>query len=437
MIEKKVLEAIKDYNMLNLSRKITVALSGGADSVCLLHVLNSLKDKLGIQLSAAHLNHLIRGEEALRDENFAKEFCEKLGVQLFCEQIDVPRYAAENTISTELAAREIRYGFLNRVSDGLIATAHNSGDNLETVLFNLTRGTALKGLTGIPPVRDNIIRPLIYCSRQEIEDYCNSNGLSFVTDSTNLSDDYTRNKIRHNIIPLLKELNCSVETAVLRMGKTLSEDNDFIDSAAQKEFSDRLNEDKSLSLKNFDCLHISVAIRVIKFFCEESGAMEFSGSHLKQLYNICLSSGEAQLPGCSFISSGGRLYKKENSAFKKSFSVEIEPVLAEEFLNAQKINNLLLKSYIDCDKIVGKLVIRTRQIGDCVKLKNKNGTKPLTKLYNEYHIENSIRQALPVVVDDKGVVFIYKIGVAERAAADENSKNILKIKVFEGEEKYE
>ena len=435
MIEKKVLEAIRDYDMLTGASNVTVALSGGADSVCLLHVLNSLKCKLNIKLSAAHLNHLIRGDEALRDEAFAGRLCKDLGVEFFCERIDVPNYALEKGISTELAAREVRYEFLNRVSGGLIATAHNSGDNLETVLFNLTRGTALKGLAGIPPVRDNIIRPLIYCSRQEIEEYCKSHNLSFVTDSTNLSDDYTRNKIRHNIIPLLKGLNGSVETAVLRMGKTLSEDNDFIESIANKEFSARQNLDGSFSLNDFADLHISVALRVIKLYAEKAGASEISNTHIKQLYHICLNGGEAQLHRCMFIAKKGRLYKKEQNSLNKSFSVEVLPAKQEEFSNAQKINNLLLKSYIDCDKIVGKLVIRTRQSGDSVKLKNKNGTKSLTKLYNEYNIERELREKLPVLADDNGVIFIHKIGVAERVAADDNSKNILKVNVFEGEEK--
>jgi tRNA(Ile)-lysidine synthetase-like protein len=218
------------------------------------------------------------------------------------------------------------------------------------------------------------------------------------------------------------------------MGKSLSEDNELIERIAKKELDSRLNDDGSLCLKDFSALHTSVAVRLIKFYCERSGATELSNSHLKQMYHICVSGGEAQLPKCSFLSSNGKLFKKENKTFKKTFSVEIKPDSIEEFLNIQKINNLLLKNYIDCDKIVGKLVVRTRQSGDSIRLKNKNGTKPLTNLYNEYHIDNQIRENLPVISDDKGVVFVYKIGVAERAAADSNSKNILKISVFEGEE---
>ena len=202
MIKNSVLKAIKQFSMLEKSHNVTVALSGGADSVSLLHILYELRDELGITLSAAHLNHMIRGDEALRDENFARQECEKLGIPFFCERADVPKYAKEHRVSTELAAREIRYEFLSNVSDGLIATAHTASDNIETIIFNLARGTGLKGLCGIPPVRENIIRPLIFCTREEIEAYCSANRLSYVTDSTNLSDDYSRNKIRHTIVPV-------------------------------------------------------------------------------------------------------------------------------------------------------------------------------------------------------------------------------------------
>ena len=434
MIENKVLKAIKDFNMLQKSRKVTVALSGGADSVCLLHILFSLKDKLGIEVEAAHLNHLIRGDEAFRDENFVKEFTENLGVTLFSKRVDVPKYAEDNSLSIELAARKVRYEFLNGVSGGVVATAHNSGDNLETVLFNLTRGTALKGLCGIPATRDNIIRPLIYCSRKEIEEYCRLNKLSFITDSTNLSDDYTRNKIRHNIIPLLKELNPSVETAVLRMGRTLSDDDDFIQTVAKEEFDKRCSGSDGLCLKGFSKLHISVARRVLKMFCNMSNAENVSSSHLKQLYNICISGGEAQLPKAVFVSESGKLFRKTDDGENISFNVSVLKADKQDFLNTKKINNLLLKNYIDCDKIVGKLESRTRQSGDSIKLKNKNGTKPLTKLYNEYKIPVKLRDTLPLLADDKGVVWIYKIGVADRVAADENSKNIFEVKVNLGEE---
>ena len=163
-------------------------------------------------------------------------------------------------------------------------------------------------------------------------------------------------------------------------------------------------------------------------------AEDVSSSHLRQLYNICISGGEAQLPKAVFVSESGNLYKKKNDEKTTGFSVSIVPADIDEFLKFQKINNLFLKNYIDCDKIVGKLVSRTRHSGDSIKLKNKNGTKLLTKLYNEYRIPVKQRDTLPVIADDQGVIWIYKIGVADRVAADIGSKNILKVNVFEGEE---
>ena len=176
-MESLVLKAIERYSLIDKSHNVTVALSGGADSVSLLNVLVSLKDKLNINVSAAHLNHMIRGDESYRDEEFARICCEKLGVPFFCERIDVPKYAKEHRLSLEAAARDVRYTFLRRVNTGVVATAHTASDSLETVIFNLARGSSLKGLCGIPAKRDIFIRPLILCTRADVEQYCAENRL--------------------------------------------------------------------------------------------------------------------------------------------------------------------------------------------------------------------------------------------------------------------
>ena len=429
MIKDNVLKAINDYNMLKANDTVTVALSGGADSVCLLHIMLSLSEPLGITVRAAHLNHSIRGEEADRDEAYVKKLCERLGVELISKKADVPSYANEHKMSLELAARQVRYDFLRSVG-GIIATAHNADDNLETMLFNLTRGTALKGLCGIPPVRDGIIRPIIYCKRAEIEAYLRENNLDFVTDSTNLSDDYTRNKIRHNIIPILREINPSVEAAAARTANTLKADSEYLENIAEKELLNRL-KDKKLSLDSFDKLDKAIAMRVLISFCRLSGIEDISNKHLSQLYYVALNGGECDLPNKTLKSFGNFLKLKEENTQKTEFSVEFFEVSPEEIENKKKINNLLLKNYLDCDKIVGKLVLRTREIGDSVKLKNKNGTKTLKKLYTEYKIPLKIRESLPLLADDNGVGWIYRIGVAERCATDKNSNKILKINVTE------
>ena len=228
---KKINEAVARFGLLQNAKDVTVALSGGADSMALLYALVELKDELGLQsITAAHFNHGIRGKEALRDQHFVEQQCKKLGIKLFLGSADVPAFAKENNLSLELAARQLRYQFFETLDTGLIATAHTASDNIETVLFNLTRGTALSGICGIPPKRDKYIRPLILCTRADIESYCAQKGIDFVTDSTNLSDDYTRNNIRHNVVPVLKQINQSAENAVSRMTAALREDEDFINN---------------------------------------------------------------------------------------------------------------------------------------------------------------------------------------------------------------
>ena len=168
--------------------------------MCLLEILSKLKDEYGIILKAVHLNHNIRGQEALRDQRVVEEFCQKLGIECLSYSVDIPALAKEMGIGEEECGRIKRYECFNDAGCDAVATAHTLSDSIETMMFNLIRGTGLKGLCGIPAKRDNIIRPLIECTRSEIESYCKDNKIDYVTDSTNLTDDYTRNYIRHNIV---------------------------------------------------------------------------------------------------------------------------------------------------------------------------------------------------------------------------------------------
>lgn len=236
-MKDKVKNTILKFGMLPKEHpcSITVALSGGADSVALLYSLYLLKDELGLSLSACHVNHNLRGEESDGDELFVRRMCRMLDIPLYVRNIRVSDYVGKHE-STELVARKIRYDFFSELgADRLIATAHTASDNCETVLINLIRGTALSGLCGIPPKRDNIIRPLIDCTREEIEQFCKEYSLGYVTDSTNLSDDYTRNKLRLNIIPELKKINPSLMASVSRMSQSVTLDDKFIDSIALSE----------------------------------------------------------------------------------------------------------------------------------------------------------------------------------------------------------
>lgn len=434
-MEEKILKAIENFGMLDDVTDITVALSGGADSMCLLHSLLAIKDKFSLNITAAHLNHMIRGDEALRDEEFVVKQCENLNVKLFVERVNVPQYAKENKISIELAARRLRYEFFERNVRGVVATAHTASDNVETVILNLTRGTSLKGLCGIPPKRDNFIRPLIYCTRSDIEDYCQSNNIDFVTDSSNLSDEYTRNNIRHNIVPILKQINPAVEENIVKMCDNLREDFSSLEISADNYLKDKIR-DNTLCLQGINRIDKAVAKLILSKFVSGLGyGIDLNSFHLDKLFSLTDKKGKTGLPNDFSAISDGLSLKIEPNDFRqtKTFEVKIEKADKKLITECKKVNSLLLNNAIDCDKISGELVIRTRLPGDSIRLAGRGNTKTLKKLYNENQIPLNIRDILPVVADDLGVVWIYGMGVAERCAVRESSKNICFIKAETGD----
>ena len=428
---KKVSEALKRFGLIGDAKHITVALSGGADSMALLTALIQLKQELGItKISAAHFNHGIRGDEALRDQRFVENYCKSVGVECFVGSADVPDYAKQNHLSIELAARELRYSFFDTINTDVIATAHTASDNIETVLFNITRGTALSGLCGIPPKRDKYIRPLILCTREDVENFCKEQGINFVTDSTNLCDDYTRNKLRHNVVPVLKTVNESVALAVSRMTSSLSEDEDFINSVVLEQFN-AIFKDGVLDVSGFKNIHPAIAKRLIVKYCDAM-CVEVDNLHVNEIFAICINEGKKSLIGDkSAIVKNGVLTVEHTKQPQHNieFQVDITQQDNDLFKKSQNVHNLLLKNVLDCDKIVGCLRLKTRESGDSIRLKNKNGTKTLKKLFCEYKIPICERENLPVLCDDNGVVWVHKIGVADRAAADQNSNRIYKITV--------
>ncbi len=426
-----VLKAISQFSLIDKGDTVTVAFSGGADSVALLYILFSLKDKLGISVNAAHFNHSIRGEEADRDQRFVQDFCMSHGIELFCEKANVPEYAKENQLSLELAARELRYDFLQRVAVGKIATAHTASDNLETLIFNLTRGTALKGLCGIPPKRDNIIRPVIFCTRDDIEKYCADNGLYFVTDSTNLSDDYSRNKIRHKVIPVLKEINQNVEISAVRTSVSLTDDYSHLEKEANELLFSLCGEDV-LNVASFRELDEAVAKRVIIgyfYICYPEIALE--NHHINDIYSSCIGEkAKVNLPADLYaVVENGELKVTDGAFETEEFSVKIT--------KCENVNNLFSNNILDCDRIVGKIAVRTRAEGDKIRLKGSGYTKTLKKLFTEYKIPLNVRETLPVISDDQGVIWVHNIGVAQRVAVSEATEKILKIEVLSGGSKNE
>lgn len=269
---EEVFESVRGFGMTDDFSNIAVALSGGADSVSLLRALVESADSLGVTVCACHLNHSLRGEESDRDEQFCKSLCEKLQIPIYTKRIDVAARQNKHE-GIENAARRVRYAFFREVHErtgGVIATAHTASDNAETVLLNLTRGTGLRGLCGIPPCREFVIRPLLNVTREDVEEYLGYLGQDFVTDRTNLSQDYTRNKIRMNVIPRLEEINPAFAQAVSRMCGTAREDCEFLD-----EFAGRaLEEAKSGQGYNAAKIHAlpeAVKSRAVRKILEDGG----------------------------------------------------------------------------------------------------------------------------------------------------------------------
>ncbi len=269
--QEKVLQAVSEYNMLKPKNKVIVGLSGGADSVTLLHCLNSLKETLDIELYACHINHNLRGEDSDSDQKFAESLCQNLDIPLRAFSVDVKGMLQKHQ-STEEIARKLRYEKFSEYAEEIgarVATAHNACDNTETVLLNLIRGTGLKGLCGIPPVRERFIRPLIYCTREEIEEYIKANSLEYVTDKTNFSTDYTRNKVRLQLMPLLLEMNPSFHRGVSRTVTALRRDSDFIEGMAVEALDNARLEDCVYSSEKLARLDAPVFSRAVSLMLWE------------------------------------------------------------------------------------------------------------------------------------------------------------------------
>ena len=286
---EKIERALKEYDMLQDCSKVIVGLSGGADSVSLLYSLKALSKKLGIEISACHINHNLRGKESDSDEVFVVELCKRLEIELNVFSVDIKAEKVKHE-STEECARRLRYsvfGELAEKENAKLATAHNANDNAETILLNITRGTGLKGLCGIPVVREYLIRPLIYCTRAEVEKFCIQNSLNFCTDKTNFSTDFTRNKIRIEVIPKLIEINPSLIDGIVRMKSHLDEDSGYLEDSAQKAKIEATVIEKSYDTAKLRLLPKPILRRVIISVLKESG-VEQSNTRIEGIEAIIL-----------------------------------------------------------------------------------------------------------------------------------------------------
>lgn len=438
----KIRSTIYKYDMLCGAEKVVVALSGGSDSMALLYALNCLKDEYGFDLCAAHVNHCIRGNDADSDEDFVREKCEELGVELHIKRADIIGMASEQGIGLEECGRNVRYDFFNSLGDNLvIATAHNLSDRAETFLFNFARGSSLRGLCSIPPARDNIIRPLIDCTKEEILRFCDDNGIEYVSDATNDDVKYSRNRIRHNVVTELFKINSSFEKSAGRCIDSLNEDEIFLSSLAEEAVC------KAACKNGYDAailsqLPIPVKKRAVVGIIEKSEGVTAEGKFIEKICDMLLSGGSMQINGnvTVRVRKGILDFPKcsgENPAHQQleavnrfgSSNITCEKIDASETNNLQFISKYDLEYYLDCDKIYGKVIIRSREEGDKITLASRKCTKSLKKLFNELAIPPENRNSVAVFADDEGVILVEGAGVDQRVTVDKSTKNILKIRV--------
>lgn len=413
-------------------KTVCAAFSGGPDSLALLHLLCSSAAVGGFSVTAVHINHGLRGEEAERDERFCRDFCRRLQVELTVFRVDckAERLPGE---STELCARRLRYRCFEKVTADYIATAHHADDAAETFLLNFVRGSGLKGLCGIPPVRDRYLRPLLGFSRQQLLLYLEAQGLSYVTDSTNcLPTACNRNRLRHTVMPVLHQINSRFSQTAAQNFSLLWADSNYLEQTAAAVLK-QIQTNSGLPALALSRQHPAIAARVVqqylaKFHCRVDAL------HLKAVLALLSKKGggRVQLFGNRFCAvRGGYLYYTEERPLH--YRVCTRVVSKENLQNELIINNLLLKNTIDYDKILNELKFRVRQPGDSFIPAGGRHTKAVRRLQAEAGILPEQRCYAPLAVDDGGVVWGMDIGVANRVAVSAQTQKVLIFEVRQQE----
>ena len=417
-----VLSFLRQHGLLPPAGSCAIAaVSGGADSMCLLDVLYGISREYGWTVCAAHFNHCLRGSEADRDESFVQNRCAAAGIPFYSRREDVARWAAEHRMGVEAAGRELRYRFLEEIREKtgavFIATAHNADDNAETVLMHLLRGTGTAGLCGIQPQYGRVVRPLLFASRLDIEGYNVSRGIPWLDDSTNGDDALLRNRLRHQVIPVLKDINPSFPDACRRLTRLASLDDQALSSLAE-EAARPYSGSGRIPVSAVAPLPDAVALRVIRLMAGRA----LSFDHTCSVLRLCRSgSGALSLPGGQVRIEGAELVFG-NPQIPVLSETELLPdlpiLLPEAGLQVSlscgiydgRINKSFTEYQFKTDAVCGRIVVRPRRPGDRFTLRARGCTKSLKKLFNEEAIPVWRRGAIPVFSDDAGILAVYPFG---------------------------
>lgn len=439
-LEQQAMDTVERYEMLIPGERVIVALSGGADSMALLAFLYDLQERAGIRVEAAHVNHMLRGDQAEADEQFVRKVCGSFGIPLHVRCSDVSAYAREHGIGIETAGREVRYDFFASFGpDCKVATAHTLSDSVETVLAHLSRGSGLRGLCGIPPVRGNVIRPLIDCTREQVEDYCRRRDIRYCSDQTNFSRDYTRNRIRLDLVPAFRQLNPAFEEAVRRFTAEARADEEYLGHLADRAV-ERAELPSGYDARILAALDAPVRRRTLYRILYRQGGIMPEHKHLKKAEQLLYEGGRASLNGgIDAVVAGGMLRFGNQQAEGSDFSFPLRPgshpipggtvEITQSAVIHKKFKNEDLDICIDCAKINRQAVVRSRLPGDRIHLPGRP-CKRLKKLLNEAHVPRDARAGRVIISDGTGVLWAEGFGPDQRARVHEKTTLFYQIRIW-------
>ena len=452
-MKKKVLEFIRKNKLVKKGNSVVLGVSGGADSICMLKLLSDLQKRLGISLYVLHINHMIRGEEADQDAAFVKKICTKFKVPHRVINVDVPALAEREGLSEEEAGRYVRYDEFSKyayeVSATKIAVAHNSNDNAETVLMNLARGTGIKGLGGIPPKREmedangnvvEVIRPILCLSRKEIEDYLKENEIEYRNDSTNDSTDYTRNKIRLEIMPLLENINDNAMQNITNASNELADTSDYIEKDVDEAYEEFVTEEDGklfLSDESFAIDPIVLTGVIRKMIENIAGKLkDITRIHVGDVVSLSEKQvgKKIDLP-YSIVAEreyeGISMFSESNETESETKNKEVIISFEEDDFDRTSIEELKYTKWLDYDKI-DDVVVRTRQKGDYIVIDGDGATKKLKKYFIDEKIPRRERDEVLLVADGNHILWVVGYRISEDVKVTPDTKKVVKLE-YKGE----
>lgn len=430
---------IINNKLLDAGDVVLIGLSGGADSVALLHILNRLKAELNFSLLAAHFNHMLRGREADSDEQFCIDLCKSWGIEIHTGRANVAEFAKKEGLTIETAARILRYEFMNSLAHTKIAVAHHKNDQAETVLAHLIRGSGLKGLCGMRYMNNNIIRPLLDVTRCEIESYVRENKLDFCTDATNFLEDTTRNKLRISVIPYIeREINPKFIDSLSILADNLQSDEDFLQRLAEDAYK-KCRTERGLNRIKLQRLADPIFIRVLRLaFADEGIYADIEYKHYKAIKEIITKNTNLSLdlPSIRVYTAYDELIF-DRSGEKLPMEFDYEFLIGKEYkfdafalyskiVEGNEYKNFPDSVCLDIDKLPSDLRIRTRRAGDYIHPLGVNGKKSLKEFLIDKKIERAKRD-MPLLCSDNEVLAVFsdKNYISEKLKATQSTRRML------------